>query len=79
MNIDELIKQVDVERLYRHIAELEGIKHHEVNPKNLDNAAKYIKKELKSYGLTVNEQKFSFDGLQQEFRNIEGVLGEGSL
>jgi hypothetical protein len=78
VNIDELIKQVDVERLYRHIAELEGIKHHEVNPKNLDNAAKYIKKELKSYGLTVNEQKFSFDGLQQEFRNIEGVLGEGS-
>jgi len=77
VNLEDIVKQVDIERLYKHIAELEGVKHHEVDPEKLDETADYIKKELASYGLAVSEQKFSFDGIQQEFRNIEGVIGEG--
>lgn len=77
MDLDGIVNQVDKERLYKHIAELEGIKHHEVNPKNLKDAADYIKKELEEYGLIVSEQKFSFESIAHEFRNIEGVIGEG--
>ncbi|MHA1442730.1 MAG: M28 family peptidase, partial [Candidatus Heimdallarchaeota archaeon] len=78
MDLEDIVKQVDIERLYNHITELEGVKHHEVDPEKLDGAADYIKKELASYGLAVSEQKFSFDGVQHEFRNIEGVIGEGN-
>ncbi|MHA1309143.1 MAG: M28 family peptidase, partial [Candidatus Heimdallarchaeota archaeon] len=78
MDLEDIVKQVDIERLYSHIAKLEGVKHHEVDPEKLDEAADYIKNEVASYGLVVSEQKFSFDGIQQEFRNIEGVIGEGN-
>ncbi|MBN1329858.1 MAG: M28 family peptidase [Candidatus Heimdallarchaeota archaeon] len=77
MSSKTILEEVTLEQLYRHILALEGIKHHEEDPKKLNDAAEYIKKEMDSYGLEVKEQLFSLEGIDQKFRNIEAVLGEG--
>ena len=76
--MQELVNQVDCERLFAHIKRIEGIKHYNTNPKKLNETADYIKNEMESYGLQVSEQTFSFPELEFQFRNIEGLIGEGS-
>ena len=70
-----LVKEVDEERLYRHILEMEGPNHPIYSPDNLDSAADYICSELDGFGLDVEEQRFKVeDGY---YRNIEGVINTG--
>ncbi len=78
MNLEKILEKVSIERMYEHILNIEGIKHHEVDPKKLNETAEYIKNELKNYGLMVSEQTFTLEGLDFTFRNIEGVIGEGT-
>jgi len=78
MNLEKILEEVSIERMYEHILNIEGTKHHEVDPKKLNETAEYIKSELKDYGLSVSEQTFTFEGLDFTFRNIEGVIGEGT-
>lgn len=77
MNLEKILEEVSIERMYDHILNIEGIKHHEVDPKKLNETAEYIKSKLKDYGLTVSEQTFTLEGLDFTFRNIEGVIGKG--
>ncbi|MHA1211832.1 MAG: M28 family peptidase [Candidatus Heimdallarchaeota archaeon] len=77
MNLEEILEEVSIERMYEHILKIEGTKHHEVDPKKLNETADYIKNKLKDYGLTVSEQAFTLEGLDFTFRNVEGVIGEG--
>jgi len=74
--LEEIINQVDLERLYQHSLAIEGIRHFQVNPEKLAETADYIRKELKAYGLQVQEQVFTFDGIPYEFKNVEGILGD---
>ena len=71
----QLLKEVDEERLYRHILELEGPNHPIYSPEKLDSAADYISSELERYGLQVSEQKVEADN--NHYRNIEGVIATG--
>jgi len=73
---EEIINRVDLERLYQHSLAIEGIRHFQVNPEKLAETADYIRKELKAYGLQVQEQVFTFDGIPHEFKNVEGILGD---
>ena len=75
MNMVQLLKEVDEERLYRHILELEGPNDPIYSPEKLDSAADYISSELERYGLQVSEQKVEVDSTH--CRNIEGVLATG--
>lgn len=79
VNINHLVSQVDVERLYQHVLELEGIRHPVDAPERLDEAANYILSEFKKYGLETYAQEFRVEGLDKTFRNVEGAIGiEGS-
>ncbi len=69
--------EIDSNRLYQHILNLQGIKHANIDYKALSNAADYIKSEFEKLGLDVIEEKFKVDGLDYEFRNIVGVLKRG--
>jgi len=55
----DIIEKVDVERLYQHILNIEGIKHPIIAQEKLDETADYIKNEFKKYGLKVQEQTFN--------------------
>jgi hypothetical protein len=72
----EFISRVDPDHLYRHLLQLEGIRHPIDTPQALDIAADYIHTELQSYGVNVREQLFTVDGFDGAFRNIEGWLGD---
>ncbi len=78
MTKTKLIEQIDVERLYQHILNIEGVRHPIDNPDLLDAVADYIRYEFEMYGLIVTEQIFQIDGFEQKFRNIEGFLDRGS-
>lgn len=78
MNEAKLIKQIDVERLYQHILNIEGVRHPIDNPELLDAVADYLKYEFEMYGLKVTEHIFQIDGFDQKFRNIVGFLDKGS-
>jgi len=71
----QLLKEVDEERLFRHILEMEGPNDPIYSPEKLDSAADYIISELDRYGLQVSEQKFEVDNTH--YRNIEGVIATG--
>lgn len=71
----QLLKEVDEERLYRHILEMEGPNDPIYSPEKLDSTADYISSELERYGLQVSEQKFEVDN--DQYRNIEGVIDTG--
>jgi len=75
MDIDHLVSQVDVERIYQHILKLEGIRHPIDAPEKLDEAANYILSEFKNYGLKTYDQEFKVEGLDKTFRNVEGAIG----
>ena len=71
-----IIQQVDVERLYKHILRLEGVRHPVKTPKKFNRDADYIKSEFVKYGLQTSEQKFLLENYDFEFRNIEGTIGD---
>lgn len=75
MNIADALARVDVERIYRHVLKLEGIKHPIDSPQKLNEAADYIHSEFARYGLRVTEHEFKIEGLDDTFRNIEGAIG----
>jgi hypothetical protein len=75
MSMAQLLKEVDKERLYQHILELEGPNHPIYSPEKLDSAADYISSELERYGLQVSEQIVEIDNHQ--YRNIEGIIATG--
>jgi len=75
MDIERIINNVYVERLYQHVYELEGVRHPIDNLDNLNKAADYIHTNLKEYGLSVREQEFKVEHFPATFRNIEGWIG----
>ena len=77
MDLEEIIASVDVENLYRHILSLEGVRHPLITPDALAEAEQYILHEFQRYELKTNIQEFRLEGLDQPFRNIEGVIGDG--
>jgi hypothetical protein len=76
MNLSEILERVDAERLYQHVARLEGVRHPLDTPQALDVAADYLHTEMASYGIGVREQVFRVDGFDGAFRNIEGWVGD---
>jgi len=70
-----ILTKVDVERIYQHVLNLEGIKHPIDTPDKLKQAADYISAEMKGYGLPVRAQEFKIDGWDDTFLNIEGWVG----
>ena len=75
--MDDIIDKVDVEELYQHILNIEGVKNPIKTPDKLNEAADYIKAKLEEYGLDVNEHHFKVNDFDFTFRNIEGYLGDG--
>jgi len=67
--------RVDIDRLYSHVLELEGMRHFRRDPGGLDRAADYIARELAACGAAVSEQRFRIEGVEREFRNVEGAVG----
>ncbi|MCP4763863.1 MAG: M28 family peptidase [archaeon] len=76
MKISSLINQVDIENLYQHVLNLEGIRHPIQAPSHLECSFNYIKTQFKEYGLKVNEQSIKLELFEQEFKNIEGILSK---
>ncbi len=76
--MSDILKKVDVEKLYQHILEIEGVKHHIVNPQKLNETADYIRSKFQEYGLNTNEQTFEVKGSEMIFKNIEGYIGDES-
>lgn len=74
---ENLIENVDIEKLYSHILKIEGVKHAIDTPEKLNEVADYIKDEFRSYGIEAAEQKFTIEDFDFTFRNIEAVIGEG--
>ncbi len=76
VNPQELINQVDVERIYQHIQHLEGIKHPLDTPNALEKAANYILNYMKKLSLETSRQGFTVEGMDQEFYNLIGSINE---
>ena len=76
MNLKQLFDQVDVERLYQHVLNLEGERHPLSAPENLKAAADYIFAELERYGVSVRRQTFQVKGFAEPFDNVEGWIGD---
>ena len=74
-----LFKNVDREKMYKHILEIEGVKHAIDAPEKLNEVADYIKNEFSKYGLEVREQEFTIENFDFTFRNIEALIGEGDV
>lgn len=71
-----ILDQVDPERLYKTVYDLQGIKHPVTSPAALNACADKIAETMRSIGLTVREQVFYIDGWDAPFRNIEGSIGD---
>lgn len=66
--IEELLKQVSVDRIREHIRVLEGVRHPVAAPEALERAADHIYSTLHSLSYDVRPLLFSFGG--REYRNI---------
>ncbi len=75
--MDEILEKVEIEELYQHILNIEGIRNPINTPEKLNEVANYIRTKLEEYGLEVSEHHFKIDGFDITFRNIEGYLGNG--
>ncbi len=69
-----LVKNVDENRLYSHIYNLQGIKHPLIDRTALINACQYIKTEFTNIGIDVIEEEFEVEGFALPFKNIIGKL-----
>lgn len=74
----KITSQVDIERLYQHLLTIEGIKNPLNAPSKLNETADYIKTEFEKYGLKSTEHRFTMEGFDIPFRNIETQIGDGS-
>ena len=72
MNIDNIISHVSVERLKAYLKNLEGLRHGSENYQALEEKADFIEETLRSFNLTVENQKFDFNG--KTYRNIIATL-----
>ncbi len=68
--------QVDKQRIFRTVMDLEGPKHPLDNPVELNEAALYIEKEMKAIGLKTEIQEFFIEGFEEPFKNVVGYLGD---
>ncbi|NHJ49946.1 MAG: M28 family peptidase [Asgard group archaeon] len=75
--MEEIIDNVDIENLYQHVLNVEGIKNPINSQDRLNEVADYIVLKFKEYGLEVSEQHFKIEGFDYTFRNIEGYFGDG--
>ncbi len=76
MDLDKILNQVDIERLYQHVLNLEGIKHPLDTPDKLEEAANYIYSALDGYGASVRMQEFQLEGFDDPLINVEGWIGD---
>jgi hypothetical protein len=74
MNHFNLAQEIDINRLYDHIYNLQGVRHAIVAPKALEDAADYIKSEFEKLEIEVKEEQFEVEGFDGSFRNIIGKL-----
>lgn len=78
MTITDIINQIDTERMYQTVTRLEGPRYPLDNMDALNAAGDYIAEQLRSYGLTVEMQKFKVDGVDETFKNVIGCMGDQS-
>ena len=76
MLLPSLLKEVNLENIYKHVMNLEGIRHPIQNFTHLDQSKEYIVKSLESCGIKTDQQIFQLQPFSQEFSNIEGFLGD---
>jgi len=76
MDLDKILDLVEVDRLYRHVLNLEGIKHPLDTPEKLREAADYIYSTLEGYGASVRMQEFQLEGFDDPLINVEGWMGD---
>ncbi len=60
MALSSLLSRVSPERLERHVRALEGLRHGQANPKELEEKARMLESALADLGLTVESQPVSF-------------------
>ncbi|HET6420265.1 MAG TPA: M28 family peptidase [Geobacteraceae bacterium] len=70
--IGELVAEVKMERLKEYVRKLEGLRHGTENHPMLEEKAEFIKEELESFGLRVENQPFLYRG--RIYRNIVATL-----
>jgi hypothetical protein len=78
MELTQLLESVDVERIYQHLLNLEGVRHVLDAPGALDRAGDYCHRQLTLAGARVREQEFRIDGFHHQLRNVEGSIGDES-
>jgi len=78
MCIDFALMQVDVERLYNTIIELEGPKYPLDNMDALNKACEDIEKKFISYGIKTEIHEFHVKGMDETFKNIIAYVGDVS-
>jgi hypothetical protein len=76
LNVNQLLRKVDVERLYKHVLELEGPRHPLNSIDELDQSADYILSQMESSGIAATLQEFKVEGSALGFRNVEGFIGD---
>lgn len=76
--MEDCIKKVSTENLYKHVLKLEGPRHPIKNLNNLNAAADYIASEFNKIGLDTKQHEFQIRGFEDSFRNIEASMGDGS-
>lgn len=74
----EILEQIDIEALYRHVLTLEGVKHPLEDPEALAKAAAYVSAQLHRAGVHVRLQPFKLEGFEEVFYNVEGWVGDES-
>lgn len=82
LEIGQLVAEVRIERLREYVRNLEGLRHGTENYAALEEKAEFVKDELESFGLRVENQQFYYKG--RIYRNIVSTLegtqpGEGLL
>lgn len=78
MTIDRIMDQIDKDRIYKTITQLEGPRHPLDNMDALNAAADYILRKLTAYGLRAETQAFKVEGFDEPFKNVIGTLGDPS-
>ncbi|MBN1329841.1 MAG: M28 family peptidase [Candidatus Heimdallarchaeota archaeon] len=78
MTLKPILDQVDIEKLYQHLLYIEGVKHPLDNPEFLDEVANYLRWTMDDFGLETKEHTFRVNGFDFPFRNIEGLIDNGS-
>lgn len=74
----DIIKQVDKDRIYKIITDLEGPRHPLYNMDALNAACDYICNKLETFGISYEIQEFYVKGMDEPFKNIIGFIGDRS-